>query len=75
MTDTSVTMTLHLWWLLAYLAVGVVLYLPLNWMANRQVTNRVSLLHILRRNGVINFVTAFVVQVVAWPLAVWELVR
>lgn len=71
----SVTLTFHLWWLLAYLAVGVVLYLPLNGLANRQLTNRVSLLQALRRNGVVRFATAFVVQVVAWPLAVWEVVR
>lgn len=71
----TVSLSFNLWWLIGYLLVGIVLYWPLNWLAARKITNRVSLGHALARNGVIHLATAFVVQVVAWPLAIWELVR
>lgn len=38
----SLTVTLHAWWLLAYLAVGAVLYVPLYWLSWRHMSNRDS---------------------------------
>lgn len=35
----SLTVTLHVWWLLAYLMVGVVLYVPLYRLSFRHVHN------------------------------------
>ncbi len=70
----SFTVTLHLWWLWAWLAVGAVLWLPIEWWGYRQIGGqrppfwrdlwRAIRAHPLR----------LVVPIVAWPLAVWEVV-
>lgn len=81
----SVTITLYLWWLLAYLGIGLVLFLPLNYVAYRKYAKNF-------RNGFIrnitsgnyrwttgkrvrNFVGRFTLQVLVWPLALWEVIR
>lgn len=74
----SVTVTLHLWWLGAYLAVGVVLFLPCNWWAWRRKSIghpdfsfwRTLWANIRREHG-----WPIVLQVIAWPLALWEDIR
>lgn len=81
----TVTVTLHLWWLWAYLGVGVVTFLPIDYLAYRQVpawrergywttfvdqlTRRVYTNPKPRRA-----VRRVLIQVVAWPLAAWEVI-
>lgn len=73
------TVTLHVWYLLPYLAVGVLLWLPLNWLAIRQIHQHGpfvdEMLHDIRRHGVLGSVGRFVLQVTLWPVAIWEIAR
>jgi hypothetical protein len=65
----SVTITFHLWWLLAYLAIGVVLVLPINWLALQQIlAPRPQFWEMVRRHPWGNLLT-----VTLWPAALWEL--
>lgn len=76
------TVTLHLWWLWAYLAVGALLWFPLLWRAHRRTNRRASRRHSLwwnmrraaRQEPWALFVRS-VVLLVAWPVAVWEDLR
>jgi len=69
MTALTLTVTLHLWWLWAYLAVGVVLVLPINWLALRQIAApRPRFWQLVRRHPWTNLLT-----VALWPAALWEL--
>lgn len=74
MGDGEVTITFHLWWLWAYLGIGVVLYLPLNWLVWRRkdwhgdFSFWRSQWANLRRDHFL----PLLVQVVAWPLSIWE---
>ena len=62
------------WGAVAYLATGALLYLPLNWLAYRRWIHPKygPLLDFWRR---VRRPKLFVVQVAAWPLAVWEELR
>ncbi len=73
----SVTVTLHLWWLGAYLAVGVVLYLPLCWIAVRQMQpcDRRPVLVALRALPWRVLLVATIGQIALWPGALWEATR
>lgn len=70
----SVTVTLHAWWLLAYMAVGLVLWLPLEWVAWRSTHAREGfgsrLYQGLRGRPLVPLFTMLL-----WPLAIWEAVR
>lgn len=67
----SVTITLHLWWLWVYLAIGTILWLPLNWLAWRNIAPpQPPFWRLVWRNPLTNLLT-----VVCWPIAVWESVR
>lgn len=70
----SVTVTLHLWWVLAYLAAGVVTFMPLNWWALQHLARpRPTFWQEMRRT--MHRPKAVAVQIVAWPLAFWEVAR
>lgn len=82
----SLTITLHLWWLLAYLGIGVITFLPIDYLAYRKVpawrergfwttlvdqtTGRVYANPKPWRGVVRVFV-----QIAAWPGALWEVWR
>lgn len=68
----SVTITLHLWWLGAYLAVGVVSWLPISWLGWRS----------LARPSRGPFWPPHVgrwwyplAAIAVWPFALWEVLR
>lgn len=67
----SFTITLRAWWVFAYLGVGAVLYLPLEWLAWLQIHNRppfwCDLAAGIRKRPWTPFA-----YVVAWPWAAWE---
>lgn len=89
----SVTVTLHAWWLAAWLAVGAVLFVPTNWWGARHVTPHRPLLDVLLHRGYVKWTgddgtrpytrlerarimaPRVVVQIVVWPLALWECLR
>lgn len=70
----SITVTLHAWWLLAYLAVGVVLYVPLNMVALHRIFGRPKFADEMRRliKRPWRFAWGCIVQIVMWPFAAWE---
>ena len=72
--SATFTITLHLWWLWAYLAIGAALWLPLEWGAWRRINSRdpfwSSLVRATRRRWHVPFAT-----IAAWPLAAWEVLR
>jgi hypothetical protein len=67
------TITINLWHLIwgavTYIAVGVLLYLPLNLWALTRISNPDTRAQLRRR---IFRLRPFLVQVVAWPLAIAE---
>lgn len=71
----SVTITLHLWWLWVYLAVGAVLWLPLEYLAWRQKTPRTTFWRDLRRVLPLRPWWSSLAIVAVWPVAVWEELR
>lgn len=77
--SAELTVTLHLWWLWAYLAVGVVSWLPLSYLAHRRVEGRGPFWPYMRWwvrwHGLAGSAWLALVQVVAWPLAAWEIAR
>lgn len=79
----SVTLTLRAWWLAAYVAVGLLTLVPMALVARSQTSPRPSLRRTfwprfahqtrwqrLRRNAV-----GYVLLVLLWPYALWELAR
>lgn len=70
----SVTVTFYAWWVLVYLAVGVVLFFPLNYLAWRHTVNPRPFWHEFRRNWTRRWYV-IPATVVLWPLALWEEVR
>lgn len=73
------TITIHLWHLLAYLGVGVFLLVPLNYWAHRQIHNPgpfwKSFFRSIRMFGWKDSLRMLVMQVTLWPVAVWETFR
>ena len=69
--EVSIHFTFYLWWLYLYLAIGVVLFLPLNWLALKQIANPDPFWVEVRRSRW----SSRLIQVVAWPLAIWEVLR
>lgn len=73
--DATLTVTLHLWWLWAYLAIGLVLWLPLEWLAWRSLARpRDSYWRSFAR-GIRGRWWLPLTIVCLWPVAVWEEVR
>lgn len=70
----SLTITLQLWWLLAYLAVGVVLVLPLEWLAWRSIHHPPPFWRELAR-GLRRRPWMPLVAIAVWPYALIEAVR
>jgi len=72
----SWTVTLRSWWIIPYLAIGVLLFLPLNYLAWRDVHKPDpfwrELHNFLHRERAARYAA---VQIVAWPLAAWEQFR
>lgn len=70
----TVTLTLHLWWLAAYIAIGAVLWLPMEWWANRRTSPRRlfwrQLGRLLRHQP-----WSPALAIACWPLALWEALR
>lgn len=79
----SVTPTIYAWWLWPYLATGVVLYLPLNYIAHRRTVRGESFVNSLiyrrfawtRARRYKRIAWDFLLQVTCWPLAAWEATR
>lgn len=75
----SITITLHAWWVLAYIGVGLVLFWPLNALAVRSIVSpRRSTWAWAKdswQRGARNFLVRAAVQVVAWPAALWEVLE
>lgn len=65
------TITLHAWWLALYLAVGVVLFLPIQWWDYRKGSIREGFWSSLGR-GMKRRPYVLPASIVLWPLAVWE---
>lgn len=79
----SVSLTLHLWWLYAWLGVGVVGYIPLVIVARSKVRPKMSLGFNLwptyhgwtaRHRAKENTIRTLL-SIIAWPLAWWEALR
>ena len=72
MSDFDFTVTLELWWLVAWVGIGAVLFVPLNYVGHGQIAPRGpfwrSLWRSVKRNPLI-----VPVQIIAWPFALWEL--
>lgn len=68
----SITVTLHAWWLLVYLLVGVVLWLPLEWLAYRKTYNPQGGFWRTLRVALHGDVQRVALLVVAWPFAIKE---
>lgn len=78
----EVTITLDSWWLVAWCAAGVVVYLPLCVLAwkDGSASSRGSFMAYWtyrpfgwsRRKRAWRMLRSFIVMVVAWPLAWWE---
>lgn len=71
-----VSFAIHLWWIGAYLAIGVLLWLPLEYVPYRQIHCPpqgfwAGARSNLRRHGWAAPLR-ILVPVVVWPLAVWE---
>lgn len=67
----SVTITLHLWWLAAYLGAGLILLVPLERWAYSTIHNPgESFWRMLARNITLRGLIAFLF---CWPYAIWEL--
>jgi hypothetical protein len=67
------TVVFYWWWLWAYLAAGVGLFLPLNWLALGKINQPLPFWQEIRR--VARKPVSIIVQVTCWPLAIWELTR
>jgi hypothetical protein len=72
---TTICWTLHLWWLWAYLLIGVVLYFPLEYVAWRSLALPRNPFWIDWRLAVRLWPYAPVVSVLAWPVAVYKVIR
>jgi hypothetical protein len=68
----SVTVTLHAWWLLAYLAVGAVLWLPLAWVYYRDIHMPDRPFWPWLGSTVMAEVWVVPLQVALWPAAIWD---
>ena len=73
----SWTVTLHLWWLGAYLAVGVALWAPLTYRAwNTLASPKPGFwrhtVATARHHGAAGTVGRFLAVAALWPLALWE---
>lgn len=81
MTEQTLTVTLHAWRILAYLAVGAVLYLPLWWLAFHHLhhpTPATFWAYFARRwrtQPLHRSLLVSVACIVLWPVAVWEEIR
>lgn len=68
----EVTITIHAWWLLAYLLAGCVLYLPIFALSYRKIAfvpaDSRGFWHWWRRTRWYVHITT----IVLWPLALWE---
>lgn len=74
MADLTVTVTLHAWWLAVYLLVGVVLWVPLWYLAWRR-SIHAQRAPFWRWLWVHADPLDVLIQVVAWPAAVWKAFR
>ncbi len=75
--EWSITLTLQAWWVVAYLLVGAVLLLPLEYVAHRGIHNPGygfwrGLQRGCRDRGLIRWCFALAVVIAAWPVAAWE---
>lgn len=72
----SLTVTLHLWWLWAYLAIGLVVWLPGEYVAWRKLGSpKRPFWPALVDSWHPHRVLRIVVPITAWPLAWWECLR
>lgn len=67
------TVRIEPWWIVAYLSLGVILFVPLNWLAHVRSQGRrgdfwMRLWRVSLRAKFVNVI----VQIVAWPLTIWE---
>ena len=70
----TVEFTIHAWWFAAYLIIGIVLWLPISWLAWRQIHKakpfwRDTAGQIRQRPYLLATMT------LGWPLALWEVIR
>lgn len=68
----TLTVTLHLWWLEAYLGVGVLLFVPNYWKVARTTTPRRSTWHRIVRGVRSSKGLDLLLVPLLWPLATWE---
>lgn len=68
----TLTITIHLWWLFAYLGIGAALLPLLAWLAERHMQHPRPLWRVLLRP--VHWYYPLVI-IPLWPVAVWEEVR
>lgn len=72
--EFTISFTVNLWWLVWYLVVGVVTFLPLEYLAWRKIHRPAPFWQEYKRVA-FREPLRLLVPIVAWPLAIWEAAR
>ena len=72
--EFTVEFTVNLWWAVGYLAVGMITFLPLEYLAWKRIHRPPPFWREYRRVAR-RTPLRILVPIVAWPLAIWETIR